>query len=50
MDVAGTRVRWDGGEGVVIAAGKHGVVVEKNGRKVKLFWGEVTGVGKGGLR
>jgi len=34
----------------VVSAGKHGVVVEANGAKHKVFWDEVESVGKAGKR
>jgi len=41
-------VFWRGGSGKALNAGKHGVVVEHNGSKVKLFWDEIESVGKPG--
>jgi integrase len=44
--VASDTVSWGGRSGKVVNAGKHGVVVEANGAKHKLFWDEVESVGK----
>src|SRR5713101_6015153 len=42
------EVSWGGRSGKVISAGKHGVVVEANGVKHKVFWDEVESVEKPG--
>ena len=39
---------WGGRSGKVVWAGKHGVVIEDNGAKHKLFWDEVESVKKPG--
>src|SRR6266849_4452857 len=41
-------VSWRSGSGPVKHAGKHGVVVDHNGSKVKVFWDEVESVKKPG--
>src|SRR6266478_5489810 len=41
-------VAWGGRSGKVVSAGKHGVVIEDNGAKHKLFWDEVESVKKPG--
>jgi len=43
-----TRPSWGGRSGKVVSAGKHGVVIEDNGAKHKLFWDEVESVKKPG--
>ena len=40
-------VTWRSGSGTVKKVSKHGVIVDQDGKDIKLFWDEVTGLGGG---